>query len=166
MGLGVQSAILTFSRQGLLNIPLLILMNWLTGLYGMIWVQLMVEVIMLPVSLGMYFVTLRRIRKEEAAPTAALNKRPARRRPPKQRVRGNHKWQRQAAQKGSQGKNRPPKKAASLPSGVGFTLLRARRLARQTAAGTVHGAASAVRLRISSTSGVSVKRSVKSTCLP
>ena len=67
MGLGVQSAILTFSRQGLLNIPLLILMNWLTGLYGMIWVQLMVEVIMLPVSLGMYFVTLRRIRKEEAA---------------------------------------------------------------------------------------------------
>ena len=71
MGLGVQSAILTFSRQGLLNIPLLILMNWLTGLYGMIWVQLMVEVIMLPVSLGMYFVTLRRIRKEEAAAAAS-----------------------------------------------------------------------------------------------
>ncbi len=67
MGLGVQSAILAFSRQGLLNVPLLILMNWLTGLYGMIWVQLMVEVITLPVSLGMYFVTLRRIRKEEAA---------------------------------------------------------------------------------------------------
>lgn len=67
MGLGVQSAILTFSRQGLLNVPLLILMNWLTGLYGMIWVQLMVEVIMLPVSLAMYFVTLRRIRREEAA---------------------------------------------------------------------------------------------------
>lgn len=67
MGLGIQSAILTFSRQGLLNIPLLILMNALTGLYGMIWVQLMVEVIMLPVSLGMYFVTLRRIRREEAA---------------------------------------------------------------------------------------------------
>ena len=103
---------------------------------------------------------------ETPTPTAALNKRPARRRPPKQRVRGNHKWQRQAAQKGSQGKNRPPKKAASLPSGVGFTLLRARRLARQTAAGTVYGAASAVRLRISSTIGVSVRRSVKSTCLP
>ena len=103
---------------------------------------------------------------ETPTPTAALNKRLARRRPPKQRGRGNHKWQRQAAQKGSQGKNRPPKKAASLPSGVGFTWLRARRLARQTAAGTVHGAASAVRLRISSTSGVSVKRSVKSTCLP
>lgn len=70
MGLGVQSAILTFSRQGLLNVPLLILMNWLTGLYGMIWVQLMVEVIMLPVSLGMYFVTLRRIRRAEATAAA------------------------------------------------------------------------------------------------
>lgn len=103
---------------------------------------------------------------ETLAPTAALNKRLARRCPPKQRVRGNHKWQRQAAQKGSQGKNRPPKKAASLPSGVGFTLLRARRLARHPAAGTVHGAASAVRLRISSTIGVSVRRSIKSTCLP
>lgn len=66
MGMGAQSAILTFSRQGLLNIPLLLLMDALTGLYGMIWVQLIVEVIMLPVSLGMYFTTLRRIRREEA----------------------------------------------------------------------------------------------------
>lgn len=54
MGKGVQSAILTFSRQGLLNIPLLILMNATIGLYGMIWTQLVVEVIMLPVSLGIY----------------------------------------------------------------------------------------------------------------
>ena len=43
---------MTFSRQGLLNIPLLLLMNWIFGLYGMIWTQLVVEVIMLPVSLG------------------------------------------------------------------------------------------------------------------
>mgnify|MGYP001852153930 CR=1 FL=1 len=51
----------TFSRQGLLNIPLLILMNVTIGLYGMIWTQLVVEVIMLPVSLGMYWHTLRRL---------------------------------------------------------------------------------------------------------
>ncbi len=57
MGKGTQSAILTFSRQGLLNIPLLILMNTLVGLYGMIWTQLLVEVIMLPVSFGMYLHT-------------------------------------------------------------------------------------------------------------
>lgn len=57
MGKGTQSAILTFSRQGILNIPLLILMNTLVGLCGMIWTQLLVEVIMLPVSFGMYLHT-------------------------------------------------------------------------------------------------------------
>ena len=62
MGKGVQSAALTFSRQGLLNIPLLVVMNLLFGLYGMIWTQLVVEVIMLPVSLGMYFHTFQKLR--------------------------------------------------------------------------------------------------------
>ena len=63
MGKGVQSAVLTFSRQGLLNIPLLILMNVTIGLYGMIWTQLAVELIMLPVSLGMYMHTFRRLQE-------------------------------------------------------------------------------------------------------
>lgn len=54
MGKGIQSAVLTFTRQGLLNIPLLIVMNLIFGLYGMIWTQLVVEAIMLPLSLGMY----------------------------------------------------------------------------------------------------------------
>lgn len=62
MGKGVQSVALTFGRQGLLNIPLLILMNLVVGLYGMIWTQLVVEVIMLPVSLGMYLLTWKRLR--------------------------------------------------------------------------------------------------------
>ena len=61
MGKGVQSAILTSCRQGLLNIPLLILMDLTVGLYGMIWTQLVVEVIMLPVSLGMYHSTFRHL---------------------------------------------------------------------------------------------------------
>ncbi len=65
MGKGVQSATLTFSRQGLLNIPLLIVMNLLFGLYGMIWTQLVVEVIMLPVSLGMYFHTFQKLRDKQ-----------------------------------------------------------------------------------------------------
>ena len=64
MGKGAQSAILTFSRQGLLNIPLLIIMNILFGLYGMIWTQLGVEVIMLPVSLGLYFHTFHQLHNE------------------------------------------------------------------------------------------------------
>ena len=65
MGKGLQSAILTFSRQGLLNIPLLIIMDITVGLYGMIWTQLVVEVIMLPVSFGMYMHTLRGLKVKE-----------------------------------------------------------------------------------------------------
>ena len=61
MGKGVQSAVLTFSRQRLLNIPLLIIMNLTVGLYGMIWTQFMVEIIMLPVSLGMYYHTWKKL---------------------------------------------------------------------------------------------------------
>ena len=61
MGKGVQSAVLTSCRQGLLNVPLLILMDVTIGLYGMIWTQLVVEIIMLPVSLGMYRSTFRHL---------------------------------------------------------------------------------------------------------
>lgn len=68
MGKGVQSAILTSCRQGLLNIPLLILMDLTVGLYGMIWTQLVVEVIMLPVSLGMYRSTFRHLPPAEPKP--------------------------------------------------------------------------------------------------
>lgn len=62
MGKGVPAAILTTCRQGVLNIPLLLLMNRWVGLYGMIWTQLMVETIMLPATLGMYGVTWRRLK--------------------------------------------------------------------------------------------------------
>lgn len=61
MGKGAQSAVLTFSWQGLLNIPLLIVLDITIGLYGMIWTQLVVELIMLPVSLGMYMHTFRKL---------------------------------------------------------------------------------------------------------
>ena len=63
MGKGAQSAFLTSCRQGLLNIPLLIVMNILIGLFGMIWTQLAVEMIMLPVSLAIYFMTFRKLGK-------------------------------------------------------------------------------------------------------
>lgn len=64
MGKGMQSAILTFSRQGLLNIPLLIFMDFTVGLYGMIWTQLIVELVMLPISLGMYKYTFRHLKRQ------------------------------------------------------------------------------------------------------
>lgn len=40
-------------------------MNALFGLYGMIWTQLAVEVILLPVSLAMYAHTFRRLKRAE-----------------------------------------------------------------------------------------------------
>ena len=58
-------AIPTMISQGLLNIPLLIVMDVFIGLYGMKWTQLVVEVIMLPVSLGMYFHTLKALRQPQ-----------------------------------------------------------------------------------------------------
>ena len=39
-------------------------MNVVFGLYGMIWTQLVVELLMLPVSLGMYLMTFRRLGKD------------------------------------------------------------------------------------------------------
>ena len=65
MGKGSQSAVLTVCRQGILNTPLLIIMNLVFGLYGMIWTQLIVELIMLPATLGMYFYTFRKLKKEK-----------------------------------------------------------------------------------------------------
>ncbi len=62
MGKGIQSATLTFCRQGLLNIPLLILLSHIGGMYWMMGAQLCVELIMLPVSLMMYSRTLRKSR--------------------------------------------------------------------------------------------------------
>ena len=43
MGKGAESLLLTSCRQGLINIPLLFLMNHLFGLYGIIWTQLLAD---------------------------------------------------------------------------------------------------------------------------
>lgn len=63
MGKGKQATLLTICRQGLLNIPVLLLMNWLVGLYGMIWTQLIIEALMLPITITMYSKTLKNIMK-------------------------------------------------------------------------------------------------------
>lgn len=65
MGKGSQATFMTVCRQGLLNIPCLLLMNWSVGLYGMIWTQLIIETLMLPVTIGMYAVTWRRLTNRE-----------------------------------------------------------------------------------------------------
>ena len=45
MGMGKQSLVLSSLRQGLVNIPLLFIMNGIFGLYGIVWTQLIADVI-------------------------------------------------------------------------------------------------------------------------
>lgn len=61
MGKGTESLILSVCRQGLFNIPLLFLMNWCFGLYGIIWTQLIADALTAIVSMVLYHRTLRKI---------------------------------------------------------------------------------------------------------
>ena len=54
MGKGYESLLLSACRQGLINIPLLFLMNRLFGLYGIAWTQLLSDAITLIVSFALY----------------------------------------------------------------------------------------------------------------
>lgn len=54
MGMGKQSLILSSLRQGVINIPLLFLMNYLFGLYGIVWTQLISDVITGVISYAVY----------------------------------------------------------------------------------------------------------------
>ena len=61
MGKGAESLLLTSCRQGIVNIPLLFLMNWLVGLYGIIWTQLLADGITVVISFTIYRRTIRKL---------------------------------------------------------------------------------------------------------
>lgn len=61
MGMGKQSLILSSLRQGLVNIPLLFLMNHLFGLYGIVWTQLISDVITGVISYAVYRGSLKKL---------------------------------------------------------------------------------------------------------
>ena len=54
MGKGAESLLLTSCRQGLINIPLLLLMNHLFGLFGVVWTQLLADSITVVISFALY----------------------------------------------------------------------------------------------------------------
>ena len=54
MGMGKESLILSSLRQGVVNIPLLFLMNHFFGLYGIVWTQLISDIITAIVSYAVY----------------------------------------------------------------------------------------------------------------
>ena len=58
MGKGIQSALITLCRQGILYIPAMLIMDAAVGLNGLIWAQPIIEALMLPITFGIYFYTL------------------------------------------------------------------------------------------------------------
>ena len=64
MGKGPQSLLLSSCRQGLINIPLLFLMNYLFGLYGVAWTQLLADGITLIISIVLYQNVYGKLKKE------------------------------------------------------------------------------------------------------
>ncbi len=68
MGMGKQSLLLSSLRQGLVNIPLLFLMNSLFGLYGIVWTQLISDTITTVISMVVYFSSYKKLlRNKELA---------------------------------------------------------------------------------------------------
>ena len=64
MGLGKQSLLLSSLRQGLINIPLLFLMNSLFGLYGIVWTQLVSDLLTTGISFVVYHRTYRDLERK------------------------------------------------------------------------------------------------------
>lgn len=66
MGKGAESLLLTSCRQGIINIPLLFLMNWVAGLYGIIWTQLLADSITVVISFAFYRHTIQKLKASAA----------------------------------------------------------------------------------------------------
>jgi len=64
MGKGKESLTLSACRQGLVNIPLLFIMNFFFGIYGVLWTQIIADVITLIISSVMYARHNRRLNGE------------------------------------------------------------------------------------------------------
>ena len=61
MGMGKESLILSSMRQGIVNIPLLFVMNHFFGLYGIVWTQLISDLITTAISIILYRRTYARL---------------------------------------------------------------------------------------------------------
>ena len=64
MGFGKQSLVLSSLRQGVVNIPLLLIMNHFFGFYGIVWTQLISDVITAVISYVVYHFSCRKLLSE------------------------------------------------------------------------------------------------------
>lgn len=65
MGMGKQTLILSSLRQGVVNIPLLFVMNHFFGLYGIVWTQLIADIITGVISYCVYRSSLKKLMSEQ-----------------------------------------------------------------------------------------------------
>lgn len=65
MGKGTQSLILSLGRQGLIYVPMLFIMNSLIGLDGIIWAQATADICCVVMSIIMFILIVKSIKKEE-----------------------------------------------------------------------------------------------------
>lgn len=65
MGKGVQSLILSLSRQGLIYFPLLIIMNKTVGLEGIIWSQAVADLVCTVMSVVMFVLVVHKLRRQQ-----------------------------------------------------------------------------------------------------
>lgn len=63
MGAAMPSLIINISRQGLIYIPMLYILNTMLGVTGLVWAQPVVDVISLVVGIGMYIKVSRKMMK-------------------------------------------------------------------------------------------------------
>ena len=71
MGKGTQSMILSLSRQGLIYFPLLIIMNKTVGLDGIIWSQAVADLVCTVMSVVMFLLVVRKLRRQHSQKTEA-----------------------------------------------------------------------------------------------
>lgn len=64
MGMGKESLLLSSLRQGLVNIPLLFLMNSLFAVDGIVWTQLISDTITTAISFAIYFSAYKKLLKK------------------------------------------------------------------------------------------------------
>jgi len=65
VGNGRSSIILSLCRQGIINIPIMFLLRYLFGMYGVIWAQMVADTLTLAISLSLYSRFRRKLKAEQ-----------------------------------------------------------------------------------------------------
>ena len=67
MGMGKEALIISACRQGIIYIPMILLMNAVFKMYGVIWAQTITDMLVLLISVVLYMKTNRNLRMQESS---------------------------------------------------------------------------------------------------